>query len=117
MAEDVVAAMRQAERLRQEILRTGIRDVGLRSVGGVLEPVYFAPPTDADRRMIESVFAAFDPQNAAAQEAFDADRAIDAVPDAVLDLILAAKALPPTATAADVRARAKADRRARGGRP
>lgn len=48
---------------------------------------------------------------------------VDAVSDATLDLILAAKALPPNATAADVRERAKADRRGRrgtrdaGGRP
>jgi len=48
-------------------------------------------------------------------EAAVADSRSDAVSDAILDLILAAKALPPNATAADVRERAKADRRARRG--
>jgi hypothetical protein len=72
--------------------------------------------------IVAEVLAAFpDPLVTDSQwAAWEADapvRAIDAVPDAVLDLILAARALPPTATAADVRARAKADRRARGGRP
>lgn len=74
MIENMLKAMRTAERLRQEILRTGIRDVGLRSVDGVLEPVYFVPPTDADRRTIEALFASFDPRDAAAQEAWEVER-------------------------------------------
>lgn len=74
MIESMLKSMRTAERLRQEILRTGIRDVGLRSVDGVLEPVYFVPPTDADRRTIEALFASFDPRDAAAQEAWEAEQ-------------------------------------------
>jgi len=116
--------LRQLGRLRAQLDATGIV-VGFRAVGGSLSAVWpdGATPTDEEREKVGRVLADFRPDDTAAQRDYDAGAEIDAVSDAILDLILAAKALPPTATRDDVREQAKAGRRARrgardrGGRP
>ena len=93
---------------------------GATLVDGRRVPKWTRRPTADEQTRADAILATFAARFAGLGPVLDADLAadlqseaeIDAVPDAVLDLILAAKALPPTATAADVRARAKADRRA-----
>jgi predicted ATPase len=112
-------ALGPLKRLSAAIAATGVQNVGWHVRDGVPFPVWpeGATPTEADRAKVAAVCAAFRLDDDAAQKDFDAEAEIDAVPDAVVDLILAAKALPPNATAAELRERAKADRRARGVRP
>ena len=108
--------------VRDAALYTALKGDGLpvaNVAAGV--PAWSRAVTAPEQQRADAILARFAGQG----PVLDADLAadlqseaeIDAMSDAVLDLILAAKVLPPNATAADVRARAKADRRARGGRP
>lgn len=97
-------------------------DVGLPTCGatvrdGAIVPKWMREPTHDEQAKADAILARFkglppvlDEETA---EGLRAEAEIDAVPDAVVDLILAAKALSPNAKTAEVRERAKADREAR----